>query len=264
MTPHTDHLGAVLSDVSKIFRKNGRIEHVLESVSVEVLPGTITVLLGPSGCGKTTLLRIIAGLDPPTSGTVQIGGMSPHELRRAGRVGFDFQYPALLPWRDVKRNIALPLEVLKRKINHDEIKRLIDLVRLNGSEIKRPGELSGGMSQRVALARSLVTGPDLLLLDEPFASIDSILRWKLNIMFQEIWIEHERPTTVIVTHDTREAVFLADQVILMGGKPGGIVHVEPVTFQRPRAMEILNQPEFMSVCNGIDSKLDTHYDDLQR
>jgi NitT/TauT family transport system ATP-binding protein len=260
MNPPSTSYGLQLSGISKTFRKDNRAEHVLESIDLNIPKGSVTALLGPSGCGKTTLLRIIAGLEAPTSGAILADGLPPTVVRKAGRMGVDFQHPALLPWRNVPKNIELPLEILRREVNKENINKLIDIVRLKGSELKKPSELSGGMAQRVALARALVSNPDFLLLDEPFASIDSILRWRLNNEFQGIWSEYGRPTTVIVTHDTREAAFLADQVVVMSKSPGRIVTYINIPFLRPRQPNILNSSEFNDLCINIDTVLTEYYE----
>src|SRR6202163_2321003 len=172
-----------LTGVHRTFKVEGRDILALSNVSLECEPGSFTALIGPSGCGKSTLLRIIAGLDHPERGAVSIGGAAPIEKCRQGALGIAFQDAALLPWRTVRQNIALPLQVLGRPVRRHarDIADLIALVGLAGFEDALPAQLSGGMRQRVAIARALITKPSILLLDEPFGALDQILRRTMNI-----------------------------------------------------------------------------------
>jgi NitT/TauT family transport system ATP-binding protein len=237
--------GISLAGVHRTFKVEGRNVPALSHVSLECEPGAFTALIGPSGCGKSTLLKIIAGLDQPDQGAVLIGGAAPIEKCRQGALGVAFQDAALLPWRTVRQNIALPLQVLRRssRAQATRIDALIELVGLKGFEDARPAQLSGGMRQRVAIARTLVTNPSVLLLDEPFGALDQILRRSMNFELQRIWLE-SRPTTVLVTHGIDEALFLADRIVVMQRNPGRIACIVEVPFARPRPPELFTAPEF--------------------
>jgi NitT/TauT family transport system ATP-binding protein len=234
-----------LTGVHRTFKVEGREVPALRDVSLDCEHGSFTALIGPSGCGKSTLLKIIAGLDQPDRGSVSIGGAAPIEKCRQGALGVAFQDAALLPWRTVRQNIALPLQVLGRSLqaHASRIERLIELVGLKGFEDARPGQLSGGMRQRAAIARTLVTEPSVLLLDEPFGALDQILRRSMNLELQRIWLE-SRPTTILVTHGIDEALFLADRIVVMQRNPGRIGCIVEVPFARPRHPDLFAAPEF--------------------
>jgi NitT/TauT family transport system ATP-binding protein len=247
--------GLSLTEVHRTFKVEGRDILALRNVSLDCEPGSFTALIGPSGCGKSTLLKIIAGLDHPDQGAVLIGGAAPIEKCRQGALGVAFQDAALLPWRTVRQNIALPLQVLGRSLSNQasRIEQLIDLVGLRGFEDARPGQLSGGMRQRVAIARTLVTEPSVLLLDEPFGALDQILRRSMNLELQRIWLE-SRPTTVLVTHGIDEALFLADRIVVMQRNPGRIACIVEVPFARPRRAELFAATEF----HRLEDEVATH------
>ncbi|MCP4381402.1 MAG: ABC transporter ATP-binding protein [Hyphomicrobiales bacterium] len=246
----------VFTDVAKSFRVRGRPLDVLDGISLDCPPGSFTALIGPSGCGKSTLLRIALGLETVDAGSVTIGDEPPTSVRERGEIGIAFQDAALLPWRSVTANVALPLDVLggKRTAERAGIGDLIALVGLTGFEHALPSELSGGMRQRVAIARSLVTSPDVLLMDEPFGALDLILRRQMNVELQRIWTE-QRPTTLLVTHGIDEAVFLADRVVVLGGRPGVIRGVVEIPFGRPRPTTIFRDTAFHALADEVSALL---------
>jgi NitT/TauT family transport system ATP-binding protein len=245
-----------LSGVTRTFVVGKTEVFALRDVSLRCEAGSFTALIGPSGCGKSTLLRILAGLERPDAGTALIGGETPAQKCRTGALGVAFQDSALLPWRTVRQNIALPLQILKRRTPdaHDQIDHLIDLVGLKGFENARPAQLSGGMRQRVAIARTLVTDPSVLLMDEPFGALDQILRRSMNIELQRIWME-SRATTLLVTHGIDEALFLADRVVVMHRNPGRIAKIVDIPLPRPRLPELFSAPEFHQLEDEVAAHL---------
>ncbi len=242
--------------VSKTFDSAQGKLTALDNVSLKMQRGAFVAIIGPSGCGKSTLLRLIAGLEDATLGAVYVRGDDPKVFRAKGELGIAFQDPALLPWRSVYDNIALPLQVLGRSVKRADadIRELIDLVGLSGHQDSLPGQLSGGMRQRVAIARALVTQPSVLLLDEPFGALDQILRRTMNLELQRIWMQR-RTTTMLVTHGIDEAVFLADQVVVMSAKPGRIAEIVDIPFARPRTPELMASPEFHELCDRLAESL---------
>jgi NitT/TauT family transport system ATP-binding protein len=218
----------------------------LSNLDIAVAPGEFVSIVGPSGCGKSTVIRLAAGLERATAGVVEIDGRPPAELAQAHELGVAFQDHALLPWLSAADNVALPYRVAGQRVEHDRVKELLTLVGVHDFSDTRPRELSGGMRQRVAIARALVTDPTVLLLDEPFGSLDAVTRRRLNIELQRIWLE--RPvTTVLVTHSVDEAIFLADRVIVLSGRPGRVIREEGVPFERPRPAELLTDPRLHSM-----------------
>ena len=252
-----DGIDLTIERVSKSFSGAGRTVQALTSIDLRIVRGSFVALIGPSGCGKSTLLRIIAGLEKPDAGVVLIRGQEPEKFRAGGELGIVFQDPALLPWRSVRRNIALPLQVLGQSVRANEarIAELIELVGLSGYAKALPGQLSGGMRQRVAIARALVTDPSFLLMDEPFGALDQILRRTMNLELQRIWMARQT-TALMVTHSIDEAAFLADQVVVMHSAPGRIADIVDVPFSRPRAHDLFANAQFHAVCDRLAAALD--------
>jgi NitT/TauT family transport system ATP-binding protein len=233
----------------------GRRLQALAEVDLEIREGEFVAIIGPSGCGKSTVLRLAAGLDSPTNGSVEIFGAEPHQLAKQHRLGVAFQEHALLPWASVRSNIALPYKVAGRKVDDARVDGLIELVGLAGFENARPKQLSGGMRQRVSIARALVLSPDLLLLDEPFGALDAVTRRRMNAELARIWGE-EKITTILVTHDVDEALLLADRVVVMTGRPGHVRVIKDVGFARPRDAATTRSPEFHELVDELTALLD--------
>ncbi len=223
----------------------------VRDVSLRIAPGEFVSLVGPSGCGKSTLLRLLAGLIAPSAGRVQLGqGEAPP------RVAFVFQDPTLLPWRTVYENVRLPLEIQRTQADQAErIAATLELVGLAREDHgKFPRQLSGGMRMRVSLARAMVTQPDVLLLDEPFAALDDLLRQQLNEELLKLWPQ-QRWTAVFVTHNVSEAVFLSQRVIVMSPRPGRIIAEVPVPLAYPRSPAVRSEPAFATLVAQISQRL---------
>ncbi|WP_341863258.1 ABC transporter ATP-binding protein [Gymnodinialimonas sp. 57CJ19] len=234
-------------DLAKTY--SGGVE-ALRPLNLTFKAGQTTALVGPSGCGKSTVLRIVAGLEPPSAGTVTIGGAPPAETLRKAGLSVAFQDPSLLPWRSVRGNIDLALSLARKPVDKAEVDQLINLVGLNGFAETRPAELSGGMRQRAAMARALATRPDLLLLDEPFGAVDELTRQQLANDLPGIW-EARGTTTVLVTHSVREAVTLCDRVIVLSPRPARVVADIPVDLPRPRPLDVVHTPDFAGIVERV-------------
>ncbi|HMO09423.1 MAG TPA: ABC transporter ATP-binding protein [Paracoccaceae bacterium] len=216
--------------------------------------GRTTALVGPSGCGKSTLLRLIAGLETPSAGEVTIGGEAPEAVTRRAGLAVAFQDASLLPWRTVRGNIALALTLARQPADPAAVDRLIHLVGLAGFEDRRPAELSGGMRQRVAIARCLATEPGLLLLDEPFGAVDELTRLRLNEDLPRLW-EARGTTTLIVTHSVAEAVLLSDRVVVFSARPARVVADIAVDLPRPRRRDLTRAPAFHALTDAVSAAL---------
>jgi NitT/TauT family transport system ATP-binding protein len=227
----------------------------LEDVSFIVNEGEFVVLVGPSGCGKTTILKVLTGLIPQTSGSVIVGG---NEVKGPQPdIGIVFQIPALLPWRKVVGNVMLPIEVLKLKQKEysEKAHDLIKLTGLKGFENNYPWELSGGMQQRVSICRALIHDPKLLIMDEPFGALDAFTREQMNLELLRIWSETKK-TILLVTHNILESVFLADRVVVLSQRPSRVTETVEVRIRRPRDLEMQTTDEFGNYVVTIRQAID--------
>ncbi|TIP88151.1 MAG: ABC transporter ATP-binding protein [Mesorhizobium sp.] len=224
----------------------------LSNVDLTIGKGEFVSFIGPSGCGKTTLLRVIADLEKPTSGSIAVNGMTPEQARQSRAYGYVFQAAALYPWRTIERNVALPLEImgLSKAEQAARIKRTLDLVNLSGFEQKYPWQLSGGMQQRASIARALAFDADLLLMDEPFGALDEIVRDHLNQQLLELW-ERTNKTICFVTHSIPEAVYLSTRIIVMSPRPGRVSDVIESTLPKQRPLDIRETPEFLAIAARV-------------
>ncbi len=240
--------------VTKIYEATkGQRVVALEAVSFDVDQGEFVTLVGPSGCGKSTLLRLVAGLHSSTSGELWVDGK---KIERPVNVGMVFQTPVLMPWMSVLANILLPIEILKLNMEDGrrEARELVQMLGLADFEHAYPFELSGGMQSRVAIGRALIHKPKLLLMDEPFGSLDAFTRESMGMELLRIW-EKYRKTVIFVTHDISEAVFLADKVIVLTPRPGRVSSVMQIDLERPRTVATKSSPAFAQYTYEIRKQL---------
>ncbi len=224
----------------------------LSNIDLQVRAGEFVSLIGPSGCGKTTLMRIVADLEQPTEGSVTVNGVSPREARLKRAYGYIFQASALYPWRNVLRNVVLPHEIMgvSKEEREAKARRYLDLVGLKGFEKKFPWQLSGGMQQRVSIARALSFEPQLLLMDEPFGALDEITRDRMNEELLQIW-EKTRKTVIFVTHSIDEAVLLSTRIVVMSARPGRIIDVIDSTLPAKRTLDTRETPAALELAHRV-------------
>ncbi len=246
-----------LKGVSKIFETKRSSVHALKSVDLSIRNKEFVCVLGPSGCGKSTILGMIAGLVRPNTGSVTIENRSVDVARSSHRIGLVFQDAVLLPWRTVAENVSLPLEVLKlpRREREARIREVLELVKLDGFESRFPHELSGGMRQRLGIARALSFDPQVMLMDEPFGALDAITRDKMSIELLRIW-EQRQKTVVFVTHGISEAALLSDRVVVMTSRPGRIAAIVDNPLPRPRPLHLRDSAEFIALSRKLRELLE--------
>jgi NitT/TauT family transport system ATP-binding protein len=238
--------------VGKVFEtRQGGVEALAE-VSFDVAEGEFVAMLGPSGCGKSTLLMMCGGLESATSGRIAIAGAEVVAPRDS--IGIIFQDPTLLPWMTVLDNVMFPIRILRRPIGDylGRVRQLLNTAGLAGFEQSKPHQLSGGMRQRVAICRALVYDPAILLMDEPFSALDALTRDEMNVALLDIW-EHNRKTVLFVTHSIREAVLLADRVLVMSRRPGTVIEDLRIPFARPRDFSLGGTTQFNEICEYLRS-----------
>jgi NitT/TauT family transport system ATP-binding protein len=253
----SDRAAIAIDKVSKRFPLPGSKEGVLalSELSLTIASGEFVAVLGPSGCGKSTLLRLVASLEQPTAGAVTVNGAAPGFVSARHALGVAFQDHALLPWLSVHDNVALPFRLAGRGVDEPAIARLLELVGIATFGTARPKQLSGGMRQRASIARALVLEPEVLLLDEPFGALDAVTRRQMNVELQRIWSARQI-TTMLITHSVDEALFLADRVVVMSGRPGRIVREVAVPFARPRDPSVMRSEPFHRMVDDLTAALE--------
>jgi len=250
-------------DLSLTFPTNDGPVHALSDVTLDIEAGEFVSFIGPSGCGKTTFLRVIADLEQPTDGTITVNGVSPEAARLARSYGYVFQAAGLYPWRNVGRNVGLPLEIigLPRAERRERVEKALALVDLAGFGKKFPWQLSGGMQQRASIARALAFDADLLLMDEPFGALDEIVRDHLNEQLLELWARTSK-TICFVTHSIPEAVYLSTKIVVMSPRPGRVTDVIESTLPRERPLDIRETPEFLEIAHRVREGLRAGHGDV--
>jgi NitT/TauT family transport system ATP-binding protein len=246
-----------ITNVDRVFGKPGPNRVVaLKDISLEIQQGEFVSLIGPSGCGKSTLLRIIGDLIVPSSGRVYVNGKTAHQARLDRDYGIVFQAPVLFDWRTVGKNVELPLEVMQVPAGEraERSRQMLELVELGGFQKHYPYQLSGGMQQRVSIARALSFNPQLLLMDEPFGALDEITRERMNAELLNIW-QRTGTTVVFVTHSIPEAVFLSTRVVVMSARPGRITRIIPVDLPQPRGFETRERPRYFELITQVREAL---------
>jgi len=249
-----------VKDLNMVYRGRGTETVALKDANLEIKEGEFVSLIGPSGCGKTTLLKLIADLVQATSGELVVAGKDPRTARLDREYGYVFQAPTLLDWRSVEKNVMLPLEIMKfsKKKQYDTAQRLLQMVGLEDFHNQYPWELSGGMQQRVSIARALAFDPKILLMDEPFGALDEITREAMNNELLRIW-QATKKTVVFVTHSIPEAVFLSTKIVVMTPRPGKIEKIIDVNLPYPRNIDTRESTEFFDLATQVRESLrDVH------
>lgn len=241
-----------IKDLSLVFETNDGPVHALSNINLDIKRGEFVSFIGPSGCGKTTLMRVVADLERPTSGSVTVNGKTPEQARLDRSYGYVFQAAALFPWRTIEDNISLPLEIMgysaaERKTR---IEKNLALVNLSGFGKKFPWQLSGGMQQRASIARALSFDPDMLLMDEPFGALDEIVRDHLNEQLLKLWAATQK-TVIFVTHSIPEAVFLSTKIVVMSPRPGRIHEIIDCDLGPDRTLEIRETEAFVKIAHRV-------------
>jgi len=238
--------------VGLVFQTDDGPVEALKDVSLSIGRGEFVSFIGPSGCGKTTLLRAIAALEHPTSGSLSVNGMTPDEARRSRAYGYVFQAAGLYPWRTIAGNVQLPLEIMgfSRAEQAERVAKVLSLVDLDGFGKKFPWQLSGGMQQRASIARALAFDADILLMDEPFGALDEIVRDRLNEELLKLWAATSK-TIGFVTHSIPEAVYLSTRIVVMSPRPGRITDVIESTLPRERPLDIRDSAEFLAIAHRV-------------
>jgi len=260
-TPSAARTAVAVRNASVVYQTADTPVHALSDIDLDIREGEFVSLIGPSGCGKTTLMRVIADLEHISAGEVLVNGVSPHDARLVRAYGYVFQAPALFPWRNVLANVTLPLQIQGKGKAEAKVIALehLERVGLKGFEGKYPWQLSGGMQQRVSIARALSFEPKILMMDEPFGALDEITRDRLNEQLQQLW-QRERRTVVFVTHSIAEAVYLSTKIVVMSPRPGRIVKVIDSPLPDARHLGLRDTPEFMALAHEVREALaDGHH-----